>query len=341
MTHVTSDIDTEMIASVRRFLETECPIGLVRNLYGGEDPRVHTLWEGVAAMGLNSALLDEDADGLGLGMRVGVRLAEEAGRVLLPLPLSPIMALIPFLLPALRDTAHPLAAIVEDCRAGESWLGVATPLSQQQWFAEYVEAGWSALAFEWKEDFLCAGTIHPASVSSGLDGSIRTARVDRSQPLCDLAMIPCDAVQWSKLRSRIRVLRLAEAVGIADKALEQAIGYACEREQFGRAIGANQSIKHRLADHWMMVDNARLAVHHAAELYDHDADTELAIAYAQILVVEAARSVTQYALQVFGALGITWECDAHLFLKRAQYFCAILEHDRPVEALLEEIWTRT
>ncbi|MGW1296254.1 acyl-CoA dehydrogenase family protein [Streptomyces sp. NPDC002533] len=102
----------------------------------------------------------------------------------------------------------------------------------------------------------------------------------------------------------------AEAVGTAASALERTVEYVKTREQFGRAIGSFQAVKHRLADLYVRVEAARSAAYHAAR--DPEAGP---LALAQAL--EAARITTGEAVQLHGGIGFTWEHEAHRYLKRA------------------------
>ena len=340
MSETEVSVDAQMLASVRHFFETECTVDLLRGLYDGRHVSVDALWNQIASMGLPGAMSAEDEGGLGFGLRDGVLLAQEAGRVLLPVPLSELMAVLPFLHSDLSDHSSALKDQLDDWQSGRSWLACATVLSADHWLVEYAHHDRVAFATAWSDSILTLGTFVPTLMSAGMDGSMPTARADRSVELLHVTRLQCTEERWKRLQAQRHLLRLAELLGVADRALEHAVAYASERVQFGRAIGSNQAIKHRLAEHWMMADNARLSIHHAAALYDNEDDVELAIQYAHILTIDAARSISRHAVQVFGAMGITWECDIHLFLKRTQYFCALLERDLPTEAVLEKIWAQ-
>ncbi|MFE2287848.1 acyl-CoA dehydrogenase family protein [Streptomyces sp. NPDC059443] len=102
----------------------------------------------------------------------------------------------------------------------------------------------------------------------------------------------------------------AEAVGAAGQALARTVEYVQQREQFGRAIGSFQAVKHRLADLYVQVQAARSAAYYAA--WD-PAQGGLALAQA----LEALRTTAGEAIQLHGGIGFTWEHDAHLYFKRA------------------------
>ncbi|MFB7464062.1 acyl-CoA dehydrogenase family protein [Streptomyces sp. NPDC056224] len=102
----------------------------------------------------------------------------------------------------------------------------------------------------------------------------------------------------------------AEAVGAAARALDRTVEYVRQREQFGRAIGSFQAVKHRLADLYVQVQAARSAAYYAA--WD---PRQGGLALAQAL--EALRVTAGEAIQLHGGIGFTWEHDAHLYFKRA------------------------
>ncbi|MFF3621288.1 acyl-CoA dehydrogenase family protein [Streptomyces sp. NPDC002467] len=102
----------------------------------------------------------------------------------------------------------------------------------------------------------------------------------------------------------------AEAVGAAAQALARTVDYVQQREQFGRAVGSFQAVKHRLADLYVRVQAARSAAYYAA--WDPE---QGGLALAQAL--ETLRVTAGEAIQLHGGIGFTWEHDAHLYFKRA------------------------
>jgi alkylation response protein AidB-like acyl-CoA dehydrogenase len=111
----------------------------------------------------------------------------------------------------------------------------------------------------------------------------------------------------------------AELVGVAQRALDMAVEYAKEREQFGRPIGAYQAVSHRLADMLWAVEEARSLTLYAAWCADAEpASLTLATSMAKARASDAGASVAHDALQTFGGIGFTWEHDLHFLLKRAK-----------------------
>src|SRR6058998_2383842 len=111
----------------------------------------------------------------------------------------------------------------------------------------------------------------------------------------------------------------AEAVGIGQAALDAAVAYAKERQQFGQPIANFQGLQFMLADMAMQVHGARLLVHHAAALVDRGApSTALEASLAKCFAADAAMKVTTDAVQVFGGYGYTREYPVERFMRDAK-----------------------
>jgi alkylation response protein AidB-like acyl-CoA dehydrogenase len=120
----------------------------------------------------------------------------------------------------------------------------------------------------------------------------------------------------------------AELVGLATRVLDIAVTHAGTREQFDRVIGSFQGIKHRLADCYVSIERARGLTYAAAMLVaDPDGDAAeawRAAALAKAAAGDAASETTRAGVQVLGALGMTWEHDMHLYLRRAWQLSPLL-----------------
>jgi alkylation response protein AidB-like acyl-CoA dehydrogenase len=111
----------------------------------------------------------------------------------------------------------------------------------------------------------------------------------------------------------------AQAVGIAQAALDAAVGYARERRQFDKPIAEFQGIQFMLADMAMHVHASRLLVHHAAALVDRGVTgTALESSMAKCFAGDAAMKVTIDAVQVFGGYGYTREYPVERFMRDAK-----------------------
>jgi alkylation response protein AidB-like acyl-CoA dehydrogenase len=111
----------------------------------------------------------------------------------------------------------------------------------------------------------------------------------------------------------------AQAVGIAQAALDASVAYARERQQFGQPIAAFQGIQFMLADMAMQVHASRLMVHHASALVDRGATaTSLESSMAKCFASDAAMKVAIDAVQIFGGYGYTREYPVERFMRDAK-----------------------
>jgi len=121
-----------------------------------------------------------------------------------------------------------------------------------------------------------------------------------------------------------------EQVGAAQRALELTVAYTKVRVQFGRAIGSFQALQHRMADLHVLVESARsLSYAAASAAAEGAADLGLHAAAAKAYCSEALLRVAGEMIQLHGAIGITWEHDAHRYFKRAHGAAHLL--GRPAE----------
>jgi alkylation response protein AidB-like acyl-CoA dehydrogenase len=118
---------------------------------------------------------------------------------------------------------------------------------------------------------------------------------------------------------RVMVAIAAELTGIAQRAMEMAVQYSKEREQFGRPIGSYQAVSHQCARMLYDTEEARSLTYYAAWAADAEPETlPLAASMAKARASDAAWAVTAASLQVHGGIGFTWEHDLQFWLKRAR-----------------------
>lgn len=148
--------------------------------------------------------------------------------------------------------------------------------------------------------------------------------VDRTRPAAVAEFGDADAELLSGTKTSERpgellmTLAAAEAAGAAATALDATARYTVDRHQFGLPIGTFQAVKHRLADMLVAVENARSAVYGAAWALAESDRTASAVWLAQAVATENAVSVVSDAIQLHGGIGVTWECDLHMYLRRAK-----------------------
>lgn len=125
-----------------------------------------------------------------------------------------------------------------------------------------------------------------------------------------------DVAAWQSLGL---AMTSADLVGVMRGALALATEYARARKQYGAAIGSFQAVQHLLADSFVAMEGSRSIALHAAWAVDALPVQEAlaAAAAAKAYCARAARAVCETAVQVHGGIGNTWECLAHVFLRRA------------------------
>jgi hypothetical protein len=111
----------------------------------------------------------------------------------------------------------------------------------------------------------------------------------------------------------------ADLVGTARGAQTLACDYAKIREQYGKSIGSYQAVAHLLAESLALIEGSVSVLRHAAWAVDELAPGEAIRAgrVAKVYCARAARTVCETAVQVHGGIGNTWECLAHVYLRRA------------------------
>jgi alkylation response protein AidB-like acyl-CoA dehydrogenase len=120
-----------------------------------------------------------------------------------------------------------------------------------------------------------------------------------------------------------RVIVSAGAMGVAQAALDAAVGYAKDRKAFGNAIGSYQGVSFPLANAKAQIEAARLATHRAAWLWDQDRNPVEETSIAKLLAGEAAIFVTDKAVRVFGGYGYMREYPVERHYRDARYFAIV------------------
>jgi alkylation response protein AidB-like acyl-CoA dehydrogenase len=189
-----------------------------------------------------------------------------------------------------------------------------------------------------------AGLFEVDPRHSGVTRSaVTTMDSTREMAIVELKDVPGRRVGDHAALARVRDLACialsAEQVGAAERALELTVAYTQIRVQFGRPIGSFQALQHRMADLHVLVESARSLSYAAATAAAEGApDLGLRAAAAKVYCSEAALRVAGEMIQLHGAIGITWEHEAHRYLKRAHGAAQLLgrpdEHVARIAAAL-------
>jgi alkylation response protein AidB-like acyl-CoA dehydrogenase len=246
-----------------------------------------------------------DVAAAGLGFVEEALLLEELGYACYP---GPYIATVGFALPWL---------------SAEQRTRVAT--GEERWSVDvdgYVP--WLGLV-----DFVVAdgGTAYPARGEE-------VASVDPSRPFGRLDKADGEPLTGTRNLPRARTASAAEALGIAQHALDLGIEHAKTRVQFGKPIGTYQAVSHPLAQTYTDVELARSLVYWAAWcVAEGDERAPVAAAAAKAFATEAAVAACERSIQAHGGIGFTWEHPLHRFYKRALWLEGFGR--RPAELRLE------
>jgi alkylation response protein AidB-like acyl-CoA dehydrogenase len=139
--------------------------------------------------------------------------------------------------------------------------------------------------------------------------------------------------EWPEVRRRLLAALALEAVGIGSKALELAIAYTAEREQFGKKLATYQAVSHSVVDGYVAVELGRSLAYSAAwAVAEGDEQAELLAVAAKAQAAEAAVAACERSIQVHGGIGFTWEHPLHRYYKRALWLEGALGYGREQRA---------
>ncbi len=160
------------------------------------------------------------------------------------------------------------------------------------------------------------------------DGNVRGGSTDLTRRVLAIAGRDAEPLVGARTLDRSEIdrfialgvaLTCADLVGTMRGAIDVTVAYATDRRQYGVPVGSFQAVQHLLAEARCLLEGSISIAAYAAWAVDAlDADAALEAArVAKVYCVRAARIVHETAIQVHGGIGNTWECIAHVFLRRA------------------------
>ncbi len=335
----------------RKALESWCTLEAVRRIMESPAGTDEALWKTMAGMGWLGLAVPEQHGGSDLSMVSLATLAEEMGRALLP---SPFLGTL-FATLVIRHAASPAQqkAWLPRIVTGDLKGAVATMEKDSGWDLSAVSAtatrkgdrialeGAKHLVTDAPSADLILGTfreteglslfaVEPAAAGAKIspdllvDGTRRSGCVEfPGVEVAANARIGAPGTALATLAlvmPRMWTALAAEMAGGMDRILAITVDYAKVREQFGKPIGAFQAVKHPLVDVMTDVEMTRSLVYRAAAAIDHEPESaERLSRMAKALASDAYANAVAHAVQLHGGIGFTWECDVHLFFKRAQW----------------------
>jgi alkylation response protein AidB-like acyl-CoA dehydrogenase len=301
--------------TVHDFLEAECTAEGIRALWETETGRSPEFWSSLAEVGMPGLLVPEEYDGMGMDEIDLVLLLEETGRAGLAEPVISTAAV-----------GVPLLCGLDSKQLGERWLGGVAAgevmLAVGHSVSPFVsDAHVADLLLLPHQDEIHAVSRKDASLTHQLsnDPSERIFSV-QWKPVAET--LAARGEEAKKLQAaaldRGALGCAAQQLGVAQRLVEMTVEYACQRKQFGKPIGSFQAIKHMLANVQVRLEYARPVVYRAAHSVARNSEhRSVDVSMAKSAASETAQTAAKVALQVYGALGYTWEQDLHIWMRRA------------------------
>ncbi|WP_066902459.1 acyl-CoA dehydrogenase [Mycolicibacterium houstonense] len=286
-------------------------------------------FQGLAELGIFSVAVPEEQGGAGGTVEDLCAMVDEAAAALVPGPVATT---------ALATLVVADEAVLEALVSGERTAGAAlsADLTLDESGTVSGTAGYVLGADAAGVLLLPAGdrVVLVDGSAAGVSIELLTA-TDFSLPLARVVLdaAPAQVLEVSRQRfSDIAVAVLAaEAAGLARWTLQTATEYAKVREQFGKPIGSFQAVKHMCAEMLLRSEQISVSAADAARAVSESDDAQLSIAAAVAAAagIDAAKANAKDCIQVLGGIGITWEHEAHLYLRRAYGISHALGGQRP------------
>ena len=343
-----SDEQLEFQKSLRRMISDRSPIKSIREVVKTEAGWDEGLWQQFSEQaGLPALLVPEEYDGAGATLVEAMIAMEELGRGIVP---SPFFATTAFgVVPILTfGSDAQKQELLPSIAAGEITVTTALTEPSGNWGphgVEMVAAGTGAtVTLSGTKSFVIDG--HTADkiivvaktgdqyglyvVDGDASGLTRTKQttLDLTRPMATLEFknVPATALgepgSWDRISHVLDVaatLLAAEMVGAMEASMTMAVEYAKVRNQFSRAIGSFQGIKHRLSEMAVEVDTARAATWYAAYAGAEGQDDFATAALVAKATAAAGFAFTaSWTVQVHGGIGFTWDHDAQLYYRKAK-----------------------
>jgi alkylation response protein AidB-like acyl-CoA dehydrogenase len=345
-----TETETELRAAVRDLLADKAPWRDVLARTETAETYDTGLWRRLAAeVGVAGLLIPESLGGAGASYREAAVVAEEIGRAIAPVPFlgSAVVATTALLSGGDTELLTELASGAVTAALAVPFAAAPGKLPVPTVRLEGPQPGDAAARYRLSGQVLGVADALPADVllvpGDGVPYGLYAVRVrdvgvgtapvvslDQTRQLCDITFASAPATQVAsgpKAEAAVAAALLAgagvlasEQFGLAERALEITVAYVKERHQFARPVGGFQAIKHRLADLWVAVTQARAAARSAANglVNASGTESELSVALAKAACSDTALKAAQEMIQLHGGIGFTWEHPAHLFLKRAK-----------------------
>lgn len=323
--------------SVTRYLAEQQPLDAVRKVAEGENEDA-LVWQGLAELGIPGILISEENGGLGLGSLDAAVVAEALGYHVTPAPFLSSAVIAPVAL----QTAGQHQDLLGSVATGEIRIGAALAegISARADAGVTVDgnklSGKSLFVLDTDADHYLVATAEQKLylVAADAAGLTRTplSTIEKTRSTCELVYDKVDAQLVSedpgvlaKTWDAALVAVAADTLGASQCALDQAVAYSLQREQFNRVIASFQAVKHMCAEMAAALEPCRSMVWYAAHALDEIPEEATMMAcHTKAHLSEVGQFVTRTATEVHGGMGFTDLVGLHYWFKRAGFNRQIL-----------------
>ncbi len=358
MTAVDSPEKILFTSTTDAFLQKEAPLRRVRELHAAGESFDPDWWQRAAELGWAGLLVPEDLGGGSVsdsGVTDLAAVAEQLGKTVAPGPLYPVSVVLAGLVGCAERQDH--TAIIESLVSGEQvaswavsepgrgWAPLDPSVTAIQTDSGYridgtkdrVEAGGQSAILlvvarcgDEVRQFLVPTDAPGVRVTpqQSVDLVKQYARVDFDGVVVERSAVvgsAAEAVASINRQSQLaQVLQCSEVVGILQTVFDFTVQWALDRHTFGRPLASYQALKHQFADMKLWLEACRATT--AAAVADVAADSPeagLSAGIAKSYVGEMAGQIVHGCVQMHGGIGVTWEHDLHLYLRRITLYRAM------------------
>jgi len=355
MTAVDSPEKILFASTTQAFLQKEAPLRRVRELHAAGESFDMAWWRRAAELGWTALLVPEDLGGgsvSGSGVEDLAMVAEQLGKTVAPGPLYPVSVV----LAALADCADPRshAVTIESLVSGETVASWAVSEPGRGWepldpsvtatqidtgfridgTKDRVEAGAQSAVLlvvarcgDEVRQFLVPTDAPGVRIEpqQSVDLVKQYARVHFDGVLVAPSAVVGSAAETAALIDRqsqlAQVLQCAEVVGILQTVFDFTAAWALDRHTFGRPLASYQVLKHGFADMKLWLEACRATTTAAvADVAARSPAAGLSASIAKSYVGEMSCRIVQACVQMHGGIGVTWEHDLHLYLRRVTLY---------------------
>lgn len=358
MTTIDSPEKVLFTSTTQAFLEKEAPLRRVRELHAEGASFDPAWWRRAAELGWTGLLVPEELGGGSVsesGFADLAMVAEQLGKTVAPGPLYPVSTVLSTLAECSNSEAH--ADAIDALIAGESVASWAVCEPGQGWAplapsvtATETDAGYRIDGVKDRVEAAAQSSVLLVVARGGPNGAeIRQFLVPTDAP--GVSIEPQQSVDLVKQYARVRfegvvvprsaavgtagetpalvdrqsqiaqVLQCAEVVGVLQTVFDFTTQWALDRHTFGRPLASYQALKHKFADMKLWLEACRATTWAAVDnVAGRAPQAGLSASIAKSYVGEMAGQIVQACVQMHGGIGVTWEHDLHLYLRRVTLY---------------------